>query len=111
MTDYTRVENDTGPPIRDQLQTDGSPDDITGADVTFTLWEPRNGTLIEKDNSGVVIRDSTTGKVSYEFASGDLDQIGVFYYEWEVTFVDGEVVTYRDKNSNPRELEVVPEGA
>ena len=113
MSDWTRVENDTGPPIKDTLETDGSADDLTGATVAFTLWDPSDGTVkIDENTSNVTFTtDGSDGKVEYEFAADDLDTVGVYAVEWEVTFADGTVVTYRRENGDPKELRVRSEGA
>lgn len=112
-TDYTRIENDTGRPIKDTLKTDGTADDVSGATVAFTMWDPSDGTVkIDENTANVALAtDGTDGRVNYEFASGDLDSPGTYAFEWEVTFSDGTIVTYRRENGDPKELLVRSEGA
>lgn len=112
MSDYTRIQNDTGRPIRDQLTTDGSADDITGATVVFTMWDAETDAVkIDENTANVTIDDAATGKVRYDFQSGDLDTAGVFAFEWEVTYADGTIITYRRASGAPKELRVFAEGA
>lgn len=109
--ELTRKQNDTGPPIDDTLQTDGSADDLSGATVAFTLWPVGTDTpTVDENTSNVTVEDAANGQVEYSFASNDLNSTGVFYYEWEVTFSSGEIRTYpNDERGVP--LKVVEEGS
>ena len=113
MADVTRVQNDTGPPIRDQLVTDGDPDDIDGATVAFTLWEAGGSKtiIVDENTANVTIEDAATGQVRYDFQSGDLSDVDTYAYEWEVTYADGTIITYRRETGAPKELRVFEEGA
>lgn len=105
----TRKENDTGPPIESTLTTDGVADDLTGADVVFTLWKESDGTLKVEEATATVV-DASAGEVRYDLQSGDLDETGLFLFEWEVTFSDGTIQTYPNRREGAR-LHVIPEGA
>lgn len=110
--DYTRIQNDTGRPIRDTLKTDGSADSLSGATVVFSLWVPGSDTpKVDENSSDVTVEPNGTGTVRYDFQSGDLDTAGLFYFEWEVTFADGTIVTYRKPDGSPKTLRVREEGA
>jgi hypothetical protein len=109
--DYTRIQNDTGRPIKDTLQTDGSADDLSGATVVFTMWQKGEPPKIDENSSNVDVEPAGTGTVDYNFQAGDLDTVARFFYEWEVTFADGTIVTYRDSNGDPKEIKVKAEGA
>lgn len=113
MSDYTRIQNDTGHPIKDLLKTDGTTEDVSGATVAFTMWNAETGnTKINENTTNVALAtDGTDGRVNYNFDSGDLDTAGVFYFEWEVTYADGTIVTYRSDSGAPKELKVLEEGA
>lgn len=116
MSDVRRTEGDTGPPIKDTLQTDGSADDLSGATVAFTLWDPQDDTLIQDENtSNVDVEPDGTGTVQYNFTDTDLDiSVSIkrqLRYEWEVTFSSGEVRTYRASDGAPKSITVFEEGA
>lgn len=110
MPDYTRIQNDTGPPIRDVLQTDGTPDDLSESTVRFTMWEPSGTVVIERNDENVTVQDTTDGAVRYDFDTEDLAQTGLYYFEWEVEWAS-TTITYRKANGRPKELEVLAEGA
>lgn len=110
--DYTRIQNDTGRPLQDTLKTDGSADDLSGATVAFTMWDPSDGTVkIDENTANVTITDAANGEVQYDFATGDLDTVDLWFFEWEVTYSDGTVITYRRESGDPKELRVLSEGS
>jgi len=116
MSDVRRTEGDTGPPIKDTLATDGSADDLSGATVVFTLWDPQSDTLIQDENTAnVTIEPDGQGTVTYEFDGSDLDiSVSIkrqLHYEWEVTFSSGEIRTYRASDGSPKSITVFEEGA
>lgn len=93
------------------LQTDGSTDDLTGATVAFTLWPVGSDTpTVDENTANVTVTSAADGQVEYALQTGDLDAVGDYYYEWEVTLSSGEVRTYpNDRDGVP--LEVLPEGS
>lgn len=94
-TQYRRVVGDTEGDIKDQLLADGSAEDISGfQSVELHLEKPDESVVTADDSGAVTVEDSPNGIVSYQFQSGDLDQQGRYRYEWEVTYGDGEVLTF-----------------
>lgn len=92
---YRRVVGDTESDIEDQLLADGHAEDISGfQSVELHLEKPDDTVLTAADTGAVTVEDSPTGIVSYQFQPGDLDQTGRYRYEWEVTYGDGEVMTF-----------------
>lgn len=92
---YRRVVGDTEADIEDQLLADDSAEDISGfQSVAFHLEKPDDTVVTATDTGAVTVEDSVNGIVSYQFQSGDLDQQGRYRYEWEVTYGDGEVMTF-----------------
>jgi hypothetical protein len=91
-----RVANDTDSPIVDTLQ-DGSGNDIdiSGFNKVEIHIQKPDGTSISDDDSGnVIVQDASNGEVKYDIQPGDLDQVGYYDYEWEVTFSDGGIETW-----------------
>lgn len=105
----TRKQNDTGPPISDTLKTDGSADDLSGATVKFTLWKSDGTGIVDKNTANTSVEDAANGKVKYTLQSSDLESSGLYYYEWEVEYSNGEIRTYPNTEEGVR-LVVVPEG-
>lgn len=110
MPDYTRVQNDTGRKLQDTLKTDGSADDISGATVAFSMWDS-DTVKIDENTANTNVTDAANGEVEYDFQSGDLDTAQLWFFEWEVTFSDGTIITYRREDGTPKELLVLEEGA
>jgi hypothetical protein len=96
MTDqYRRVVGDTESPIEDQLTNDGTNTDISGFQSVEIHIEKPDGTVITADDTGnVTVGNSPEGLVKYDFQAGDLDQQGRYFYEWQVTFGDGGILTF-----------------
>lgn len=83
-----RTINDEKSPIEDTLEDqDGNAVDISGQnEVEIHILKPDGTTISDNTAGNVTVDDGANGQVSYEFASGDLDQEGTYYYEWEVQF-------------------------
>jgi len=62
--------------------------DLTGAGVDFIMALPNT---TPKVNAAATITDATGGEVSYTSLTGDLDTVGTYFVEWEVTFAGGEI--------------------
>jgi hypothetical protein len=97
---YRRVMSDSESSIKDQLtgvQFDGSEINVDIQDfseVAVHIERP-DGSVVTGNTSGdVTVEDPLVGKVKYDFSQSDLDQQGRYRYEWEVTFVDGGVLTF-----------------
>ena len=81
MTDVFYVkQGSTSPSITSTLlDPDGDPVDLTGASVTFRMVGPDTIT-----GAADIDADPTTGRVSYDWQPGDLDQWGGYAVEWVV---------------------------
>jgi hypothetical protein len=89
-------EGDTAPNWRTRLfDAEGDPIDLTGAIVRLHVTEERTTTQVQIDALATPDPDQVAnrGWVDYEFTSGDTNQPGRFWAEWEITFPDGSVQT------------------
>lgn len=85
--------SDTAPVLEATLTgANDTPIDLTGADVTFELREPRNGTTVVEASANIA--DSTGGIVRYPWADGDTDEAGRYRGQFVATFVDGSSETF-----------------
>ena len=85
-------EGDTSPFLDATIQDeDGNAIDLTGASVQirFKIADGHSNPT----TAGASIRDASTGKVRYEWQSGDTDAPGVYLAEWVVTTAGGETFT------------------
>lgn len=81
---------DERPIIQDQLLKNGSPADLTGADV-FLKYKKPDGTTAKKD---AIITDAQTGKVEYRWDKNEIDQTDLWLGEWFVVYPDGRDATW-----------------
>ena len=82
-------EGDIGIPFAAVLKDNaGMPVDLTGASVDFVMALPNT---IPKVNADATIDDPTGGEVSYTSGVTDLDTVGTYWVEWEVTFSGGQI--------------------
>jgi len=81
---------DERPIIQDQLLKNGSPADLTGAEVFFKYEKP-DGTT-EKESA--VIVDAQNGKVEYAWGKNEIEQKGLYKGEWNVVYNDGRDATW-----------------
>lgn len=101
MADVTIKQGDTQPPVIQTLYMgDGSVADLTDADILFKMR--RMVGLVAGEGEIVVIDSAEAaplgppdeGIAKYEWAEGDTELAGGFEAEWEVTFQNGEVLTF-----------------
>jgi len=84
-------KEDDKPEFEDVLQKgDGTAIDLSNADNVKIVYEKPDGT-VESDT--VTISGASSGKVEYQFPVGEVDQTGVWRFEYRVTFTDGTDVT------------------
>ncbi len=69
-----------------------APIDLTGATVKFLMKPIGSGTVL-KVNTAATIVTAAAGVVKHTWISTDVDTVGVFNIEWEITFGDGTVET------------------
>lgn len=104
MTDTAYLkQNDTSPTL-DAILTDanGTVVDVTGASVRFHMLKIGATTL--KIDAAASVIDGAAGHVRYTLQSGDTDTPGTYKAEYEVTFTDGSIETFKN---TPDQLRVV----
>lgn len=104
MTDTAYLkQNDTSPTL-DAILTDssGSPVDVTEASVRFHM--KRIGATALKIDASAIVVDGEAGHVRYTLQAGDTDTPGSYQAEYEVTFLDGTIETFKN---TPDQLRVV----
>lgn len=74
-----------------QLDCVTTPIDLTGTTVSFIMRHPSSSA--PKVKTAATIVDGEAGEVSYAWADGDLDTLGTFRCEWEITYPDGRTLT------------------
>ena len=91
MADFALKEGDLVPSITATLEdSDGTPIDITGADVTFVMRAIRgDAPIIEAVATNLQAGAGTTGQVRYDWQVGDTDTPGGYDAEWRVEFAEG----------------------
>lgn len=96
-------QNDTSPTL-DAILTDanGDPVDVTNATVRFHMMQIGAATL--KIDSAASVIDGAAGHVRYALQAGDTDTPGSYKAEYEVTFLDGTIETFKN---TPDQLRVV----
>jgi hypothetical protein len=104
MTDTAYLkQNDTSPTL-DAILTNaaGVVVDITGASVQFHM-QKIGATTIKVDAEATVV-DGAAGHVRYTLQAGDTDTPGSYKAEYQVTFSDGTIETFKN---TPDQLRVV----
>lgn len=91
--DIELVAGDSAPLLEATLKSGGSATDLSNASsVQFYMRETGAASL--KVNATATIVDAANGKVSYDWASGDLDTPGLYRAEFEVSWNDGDTETF-----------------
>ena len=91
--DWWLKQNDTAPAIAFQLFSGaGTPVDLTGATVKLIAYLP--GAASPKINAAATITEQATGKVSYTLQAADVDTVGDYLAEFQVTFSGGAVESF-----------------
>ena len=104
MTDTAYLkQNDTSPAL-DAILTDagGNAVDVTGANVRFHMQKIGATTL--KIDAAATVVDGPSGHVRYTLQAGDTDTPSSYKAEYEVTFPDGSIETFKN---TPDQLRVV----
>lgn len=94
------VQGDTAPDISAVIHVKGDPTtpiNLTGATVRFQM-RLEDDRSYQVDAPAVVDVDPTTGGVSFQWGANDLDRIGDFLCQWEVTFADLRIQTTAKPN-------------
>lgn len=98
MADFTMKAHDLAPSIEATLGFEGTTDipDLTGATVTFIMR--RDSDVAPKIDADAVIVDPATGRVRYDWVTGDTDEVGVFKAEWQVLYPGAKPQTFPTKS-------------
>ena len=91
-----RTQNDTDSDLVDRL-VDGDNDavDISGYNhVEIHIRKPGGGVITDDTSGNVFVTNEDNARVRYVFSDTDLDEIGTYYYEWEVEHEDTGVETW-----------------
>lgn len=111
MPDFWIKQNDTAPAIEAQLQDkDGNAIDISGASVDFHM-EHKHGDESDVVDAGATINDASSGKVQYNWQTGDTSTPGDYLAEWEVTYSDGSIESFPNNDEQQLEVRIEPEVA
>jgi hypothetical protein len=95
------VKNDLKPSVLATLKyADGTVVDLTGCTAEFHL---KQGDTVLIDKSAVILDPTTNGQVRYDWEAGETAYTGLCNAEFEITFSDGEKMTFPTKG----DLEVV----
>ena len=89
MTLYMK-RGDTAPFFRAQVTDNGTPINLTGTTAKLIIRKP-SGVLI---NSAVTVEAGTNGWVRRSWGAGDLDEVGNYKLEVEVTWADATKQTF-----------------
>lgn len=64
--------------------------DLTGTTVRFLM---RDGAGAVRVNAAATVVSAEAGTVSYAWAAGDLDTVGVYSVEWQITYSGSRTLT------------------
>lgn len=78
---------------------DGTAADLTNATVLFKMRKA-NATAVALSRACSII-DAVKGKVRFYWQAGDTDVVGKFQGEFEVTYVNGSIETFPNKDFVP----------
>lgn len=91
--DFYIKRNDTGEALQCTLVDGlGTAPNLTGASVRFLMR--REGKSTAKVSAAAEVVSADGGVVRYVWQAGDTDAAGDYEGEFEVTFIDGKVMTF-----------------
>ena len=109
MADFVIKQGDTRKDLERILAIDGSAVDLSDAtSVEFHLCNKARKGFV-KFNKDATIVDATSGQVKYEWADGDTEDAGTFFYEFQVNWSNGDTQTF--PNDGFKSLKIHEEGA
>lgn len=80
-------------PIETQLlYDDGTPINVSGATVAFSLWKDE-ATSPTVDSQACTMVDATNGKIKYQWKTPETSSTGMYRMEYLITFVSGETIS------------------
>ena len=96
-TEKVYKRNDTGPPITIVCLDGTVPQNLTGATAARFLMgtiSAQGNATIKVDGTMTFDADRTTGKVTYDWGLTDLDTVGEYKAEVEITWGNGDKQTF-----------------
>jgi hypothetical protein len=96
-TEKTYKRNDTGPPITVTCLDGSNPQNLTGAASAKWLMGTINGAgvaSIKAQGAMTFDADRSTGRVTYDWTNSDLDTVGEYKAEVEITWSNGDKQTF-----------------
>jgi hypothetical protein len=88
------VQNDDKPDLIFTItDSGGSAVDLSGSTVDFHFTEQGTSTLKNAGHTTCTLTDAANGVCKYEWGSGDLDTVGIFEGEVQVTYASSKVQT------------------
>lgn len=88
-----RILGDTQPFEYQLKWDDGTAIDLlTAASVKF-YFRKWDATTYKVDGGACTITDAENGKVTYPWATTDVDAAGMYKYRFKITFTDGNILT------------------
>jgi hypothetical protein len=102
-TPWVIKKGDTGKILRAQLRDSAGPVDLTGCLVRF-LMRPvgANSPASNKVDAPAALVTPLTGEVKYEWLPVNIDTVGDYYAEFEVTFPTGNIMTWPTMRDVPK---------
>ena len=94
MAEFTTRRNDTKPltaVLKDSTKTAVN---LAGATVVFSMVGPYPKTTKKVNRGAVTITDAAAGEVSYPWQTGETNESGLYYGEFEVTYADTTKETF-----------------
>lgn len=95
MADFNIKQGDTGPALIYELLPVTT--DLTGASVVFNM-RTSSGTVVVDRQDALIITETGSPTVRYDWSAGETDIVGSHQAEFEVTYADGMVETFPNRN-------------
>jgi Rib/alpha/Esp surface antigen-like repeat protein len=102
MVKIKMVKNDTKPDLIFTVlyaegDNEGTAFNLTNCTVNFYLLKTGDTTLKNTGHTACTVTDAVNGEGKYEWDSGDLDEVGTYRGEIEVTYPDATKQTVYDE--------------
>lgn len=91
MTTVYVKQNDTKPDLQVTVNDDnGDAIDVSGATIAFHMNDSINTSKV--DSAGSIVT-AASGIIKYVWQTGDLDTVGIYNAEFQITFSDSSILT------------------
>ena len=92
-------KHDTGEPVRVAIvnKSNDTAQDLTGATVLFLMYKVDDDTGLNTQvisSAATIESPETDGYITYEWQTGDTDEVGNFLALFEVTYASGVIESY-----------------